>query len=636
MVTRTPWVIAAALVALALAPPSAAALRFERCGGYGFSCARLSVPLDRTGAVPGRISLLVERVRARRRPARGAVFVLAGGPGQSASFAYGADALGALFPAFRRRDLIVFDQRGTGRSGVLRCRALERSNLLDAGRDAGACARRLGVRRAYYTTSNSVEDIEAIRGALGLERITIFGTSYGTKVALAYALRYPANVNGLVLDSVVEAGGPDPLYLDTIAAVPRVLRALCRGSCRRFTRDPVADLGALVQRLAAGPLRGMVVNDRGRRRRAAITSGNLFAVLLGGDYDPSLRSAVPGAVRAALEGDPAPLLRLRRRALAVGEPPPARVVSVAVYAATTCEESSFPWPRTAPPDPAERRRQAAAAVATLPEASLFPFDRATVLESDVLALCERWPAAASAPALGPGPLPDVPVLLLEGEDDLRTPVESATRVAALFPRSTLVVAPATGHSALASDRTGCARRAFARFFAGLAVRSRCRRARREFRPSPPPPTALRRVPRARGVAGVRGRAITALALTLRDVRDDALTRLTLDLRRADLARGGGLRRGRYRLGGRSTLRLYGIVFVPGVRVSGRIRRFGGRRQRGRVRLGGAAAPRGLLTINGNRVRGRLGGRRVRARLRPPSGAAREAARAARFPRLSAP
>ena len=68
-----------------------AALRFERCGAYGFECARVSVPLDRTGALPGRVSLFVKRVRARERPRRGALFVLAGGPGQSATDAFGGE-----------------------------------------------------------------------------------------------------------------------------------------------------------------------------------------------------------------------------------------------------------------------------------------------------------------------------------------------------------------------------------------------------------------------------------------------------------------------------------------------------------------------------------------------------------------
>ena len=73
--------------------------------------------------------------------------------------------------------------------------------------------------------------------------------------------------------------------------------------------------------------------------------------------------------------------------------------------------------------------------------------------------------------------------------------------------------------------------------------TRCPRTRREFPPAPPPPTALRQVPPARGVGGVRGRAVTALALTLRDVGEDALTRFILDERDPDLARGGGLRAG---------------------------------------------------------------------------------------------
>ena len=244
---------------LALAAPAEAVPRFERCGPFGFECTRVSVPLDRSGALPGRVSLFVKRVRARERPRRGALIVLAGGPGQSATDAFGGSALSVLHPAYRNRDLLIFDQRGTGRSGLLRCRALERSNLLDAGTAAGRCAARLGPRRALYTSRDSAEDVESIRVALGYERIALFGTSYGTKVALGYALSHPGSVERLVLDSVVEAEGPNPLYLDTLEAVPRVLRVLCRARCRAFTPDPVADVATLVRRLARRPLRGPVV-----------------------------------------------------------------------------------------------------------------------------------------------------------------------------------------------------------------------------------------------------------------------------------------------------------------------------------------------------------------------------------------
>jgi pimeloyl-ACP methyl ester carboxylesterase len=621
-----------ALALLAAAPSAQAALRFEGCGGYGFACAHLKVPLDRTGAVPGRVSLYVRRIRAQRRPRRGAVFALAGGPGQSATFAFDADGLGELYPAYRRRDLIVFDQRGTGRSGLLRCRRLEHANLLAAGNAAADCARHLGRRRAFYTTQDSVEDMEAVRRELGVKRIALFGTSYGTKLALAYALRYPVNVERMVLDSVVEADGPDTLYFDTMAAVPRALRALCRSRCGRFTRDPVADVAELVRHLAAGSLRGRVVDSRGRRRKATMSRGEFFSVLLAGDFDPSLRAAFPGAVRSALEHDPASLLRLKRRAFALdGVPPPPRALSSALYAATTCEEERLPWDRSTPPNRTERRRKAAERVYAAPEASFQPFDRLTALSTDLIRLCERWPAASKAPENAPGPLPDVPVLLLEGEDDLRTPVENARRVAAQFPHARLVVARGTGHSVLGSDATGCAGRAFARFFLGGRLPTRCD-GRRMFRPLSPAPRRLASVQPAPGTRGKRGRAVTALGQTLRDVAEDSLTSQIINFDDPDLSRGGGLRGGHYRIAGDGTLILTRVEYVPGVRVSGRLHRFGERGQHGRVHVGGRATPDGILAVRGKRVRGRLGGRPIRALLSTAAGQARAAAARLRAPR----
>src|SRR5919108_4691650 len=168
MVRAAVALIATAATCLVLAAPAGATLRFKRCGPLGFSCARLSVPLDRSGTVPGRVSLFVKRIRALERPRRGAVFVLAGGPGQSNTASFTGDVVSVLSPAFRHRDLIVYDQRGTGRSGLLRCPALERTNLLDAGTAASICARRLGTRRGFYTGRDSAADIRAIPRQLGV------------------------------------------------------------------------------------------------------------------------------------------------------------------------------------------------------------------------------------------------------------------------------------------------------------------------------------------------------------------------------------------------------------------------------------------------------------------------------------
>jgi len=626
-------------VGLVLAVPASAEARlsFKRCGqSTAVRCGRFSVPLDRSGTVPGRISLFVTKVRARQRggATRPPVVLLAGGPGQSASDAF-LFGLELLAPLYRNRDMVIFDQRGTGRSGLLRCRALERSNLLRAGDAAAACARRLGGRRAFYTSRDSTDDIDALREQLGAEKVALYGTSYGTKVALGYALRYPRRVDRLVLDSVVEAGGPDPFYLDTFEAAPRALHALCRGAQCDWTRDPVADLTALVDRLARGRIRGQVIDRRGRRLTRRLARSDVFSILLAGDFDPVLRAAFPGSVRAALDGDPTPMLRLRRRAHQVdGEPPAPRVLSTALYAATICEETPLPWDRRTPPDRAERRRQAEARAATIPDGAFRPFDRGTALASDVLNLCERWPSAPLAPEFGPGPLPDVPVLLLEGEDDLRTPLENAQRVAAQFPQSTLVVAPATGHSALGSDFSGCTDRAFRNFFEDRPVATRCRNARRVFTPSPPPPRRLSDV-RPLGGSGRPGRTLGAVRLTLADVAEDSITDLIFDLDDPNFARGGGLRAGHYTIDRANTLTLDGVAFVPGVLVSGRLELFGGRQQRGQLRVSGGAAARGLLRLRGGLASGRLGGRAVRAGLYASSGVGALAAqRQHRGPRIA--
>ena len=162
-------------VATSLVPAADAQgrLTFRDCQGIG--CARLSVPLDRSGATPGRVSLYVERRRAARRPRRGVTLLLAGGPGQPATLAYGGfrspDSYRDFSALMPHHDIVAFDGRGTGRSGLLRCPELERASLVDAGREAALCARRLGPRRGFYRTSDTVEDIEALRVALGVERL---------------------------------------------------------------------------------------------------------------------------------------------------------------------------------------------------------------------------------------------------------------------------------------------------------------------------------------------------------------------------------------------------------------------------------------------------------------------------------
>ncbi|HMJ03715.1 MAG TPA: alpha/beta fold hydrolase, partial [Conexibacter sp.] len=343
---------------------AASADPLDRCGIAAKDrtlCGRVVVPLDRSGALAGSVSLRVRALSpARGAAATGTVLALAGGPGQAAVPLL-EDFASVLAPGLRTRRLVTFDQRGTGGSGRLRCTALSaRGSLAEV---IGRCASELGPRRTTYTTATSVADIESVRAALGVERLILYGASYGTKVALLYAATYPQHVERLVLDSVVPPEGIDPFQRATLASIPRVLRTLCAADCG-FTRSAAADVAQLAHRLARSPLRGTAIDGSGRPHRAAIGEPGLLALLLTGDFDRFLRAATPAAVRAALDGDAAPLLRLAARSA-----PDALATSGdsdALYAATTCEDGGVPW---APGTPmAQRRAAVEAAARAIPDA----------------------------------------------------------------------------------------------------------------------------------------------------------------------------------------------------------------------------------------------------------------------------
>src|SRR3954454_22537815 len=108
--------------------------------------------------------------------------------------------------------------------------------------------------------------MDALRAALGINKWSVYGVSYGTRVATLYAQRHPDRVDRMILDSVVEPGGPDPLYGPTFAAIPRVLGEVCaHGLCRTVTKDVNADTAKLVARLAKGPLHGVLVSEDGKK-----------------------------------------------------------------------------------------------------------------------------------------------------------------------------------------------------------------------------------------------------------------------------------------------------------------------------------------------------------------------------------
>jgi pimeloyl-ACP methyl ester carboxylesterase len=625
--------------ALALtATQAVAAPSFSPCPETStFGCATLAVPLDRTGVRPGTIPLDVERMQAGPSQSQSAVLALAGGPGQAADPLAGFIAK-AVAPALGARDLIVYDQRGTGRSDPLNCPVLRSAQTLE-GSSAGTlgerCALQLGPARGSFTTQESVQDIEAIRETLSYEKLVLYGTSYGTKVALEYAERYPQHVEALVLDSVVPPEGPNPFSLPTFQALPAVLGELCSaGACAHITSNALSDVARLAVVLRRHPLGGSVYDGAGRRHAARLDEIGLLGILQAGDLNPALRALLPAAVQSALRHNPDPLLRLDLLAegLIPNVPLPPRrsrpqqesseEENNALFLATSCEEKPFPWSRAA--SPTMRKAEALAALRGLPRSALYPFDAATAWDESLIPVCLDWPNASAAPPAA-GVLPDVPTLILSGSQDLRTPTSGARAIAVRIPDAQLLVVPYTGHSVLGSDFSGCAQAAVQAFFAGGAVQP-CKPTSDLFSPTPITPTQLAIVQPVPGLSGNPGRTLTAVLDTLVDLERQVIG-ATLQAER-ELPSGssfGGLHGGYARLSS-SFVRLHDFTFVPGVQLSGILPAAGGKLHAITVQISGAAASRGIVVIGSDsRATGRLGGRLFdigtsKARLSRSSGA----------------
>ncbi|HEY3828893.1 MAG TPA: alpha/beta fold hydrolase [Solirubrobacteraceae bacterium] len=610
--------LAAAIVgAGASATAADAQIPFAPCpGSNDFACGQLTVPLDPSGTAPGTITLAIRRHLAPVGNAKSAVVALAGGPGQAAiPFAeYFTEGLGSILST---RDLIVFDQRGTGHSHPLSCHAFEHPGGFHSfGALIDSCATQIGAERAFYTTPDSVADIEAIRRAGGYEKLVLYGTSYGTKLALQYAQEHPEHVEALILDSVVTPNGPNPLDRSTFAAVPRVLRQLCAfHECAHITRNPVRDLARLVRRMHGGSVSGRLIGPKGHARTIHITSNELLEILLAGDFDPILRAEFIAAVRAGDSGDDAPLARLIGRAESGAENETSEDIDVPLYYATTCEEESFPWSRTATAK--ERLAQARAQVASLPASAFAPFTAANSFALSDAGACAFWPFATPAPPVQNAPLPNVPTLILSGANDLRTPTSGARAVAEQIPDAQLLVVPNTGHSVLSTEPTSCARNALRALFAGKTI-ARCPLTPPApfLRPTPLPPERLALVAPARGYHGRTGRTLSAVSLTLADFARQLLLKVlesagTSGSFKASAVSVGGLRAGWVQIAG-GDLHFHGYSYIPGVRITGTIKA-----ESVTLRIAGRAAAGGTLRLGPHRkLVGALGGRHVQIAASP--------------------
>ena len=549
---------AVALVVLALPAPAQAAvpLGFMPCpSASGFYCGTVPVPIDRSGTVPAlagkTIALHVMWKPASVADTDGALVALAGGPGQAAT-PFAANFAVALAPALGTRDLVVYDQRGTGESGALDCPGAI-SSAASLQQFVEMCAAELGPARDFYSSKDSAGDIDAVRQAVGVDQVTLFGVSYGTYVAQLYSRLFPTHTAALVLDSVVGASGVDVYSLSNFAAVPKVLAANCaRKLCRKITADPFADLARVVKRADGSGLILNYVDQTGALRLFRATEATLLSFIVETfSLDAVARARFPAALRSAVADDFYPLGRLLAPVTSSGS---SSDVSMALYTATSCTDTRFPW---ASSDLLSvRETKATAALDAVPSSAYGPFTRDASLALSNIDLCIYWPAS-SVDASVVAPYPDIPVLVLDGLEDDLTPLADAVAVAALYPQSVRVNVPFTGHSAISDvwpNADTCVQSSLAHFFTRTPIPS-CSFVTPFFRPVPVDPDLLAEVKPVR-LKGVRGRTIGAVLGTLSDATASALAGSNAGLR------------GGYFSGSLFKLRLHKFVYVPGVIVNG--------------------------------------------------------------------
>jgi pimeloyl-ACP methyl ester carboxylesterase len=420
-------------------------------------CGTVDVPENRARPNGRRIKLFVAVLPANTASPRPDPFViLAGGPGQAASqLAPFAAQMNALR---RTRDIVLVDQRGTGRSAPLDCMAFE-PNRRDAFETdplprAELCANELrtnGVDAGQYTTSAWVADLDAVRAALGYTKLNLWGGSYGSRAALEYMRRYPDRVRTAVLDGVLPPSVRVSLDVwPTRDAALSGIIAACRASpkCVAAHPDPATTLAAIEEDLGpAGKAIALTDPRTGETMSVTVTFDLVMGALQPLTYIPELGGLVPELLDRAANGDYGPLVATVD--IVTGNL--SEQMNAALHYSVTCAEDV---PRIG----AGERSSALDGV------------RARGLANLVIGVCDVWPRGDMPADFGAPVQSDIPVLLLSGGLDPVTPPAYAEEVARTLTNSKQIVASGFGH--IVSGQ-GCAPRLVASFvetagFAGLS------------------------------------------------------------------------------------------------------------------------------------------------------------------------
>ncbi len=366
-------------------------------------------------------------------PAPDPLFLLAGGPGQAATVL--APVIDQIVPpAVRRsRDVVLVDQRGTGRSNGLQCPIEDLNEILEAlafefsPERLRACRKAFDAYLTLYTTPMAMDDLDDVRTELGYSKINLWGGSYGTRAALVYMRRHPQQVRAAVLRGVAPTNTTLPLYFarDAQRAL-RLLTEACAATeaCERSFPDPSADLESLLARLSVEPANVEAIHPLTQEPAEVRITAEAFA---GGlrliQYGTFFSRHIPRMVEAGLRGDFEPFL-------SVTLPFAGQLIQqiyIGMFLSVVCAED-IPYLDI------EKAEAEAEGTYLGPSASRY-----------MILACEEWPRGNLPGGYREPVRTNLPVLVVSGDEDPVTPPSWGEEISRYLPNAYHLVLPRTGH-----------------------------------------------------------------------------------------------------------------------------------------------------------------------------------------------
>jgi pimeloyl-ACP methyl ester carboxylesterase len=386
-------------------------------------CGTLSVYENRLAAAGRKIDLNIMVVPAiNRSPNPDPLFFIPGGPGEAA-----VESFGMIAPAFRRinqkRDIVLVDQRGTGKSHPLNCDTGDTPQS-QMKVELEKCLANLDADARFYTTALAMDDLNEVRQALGYDKINLYGGSYGTRAALVYLRQYPEHVRAVILDGVAPPNwtlGPDIARNGQHALDIIFNRCTQDKACSQAFPNVPEEFSSLMGSLSQKSVLLNFPNPvSGEPYTLTMTSDSFANTIFNMSYAPETAALLPLLIDTAYRRNDLSLIAAQ--GVSTSDQVNSAISDGMRYSVLCAEDE--PYFNTDTPQ-------------TGYMGSSFM--------NTVREICATWPRG-DIPANFKAPVAsDAPVLILSGEADPVTPPENGALAAQTLPNSLQIVTPGLGH-----------------------------------------------------------------------------------------------------------------------------------------------------------------------------------------------